>query len=78
MLWEGHKNSSVASPRGLPGGSAVKNPPAVQQPQKMWVRSLGWEDILEESMATHASILDRGAWQATIHRTIESDTTEAT
>ena len=23
----------------------------------MWVRSLGWEDTLEESMATHSSIL---------------------
>ena len=34
------------------------------------VRSLGWEDPLEEGMATHSSILawriskDRGAWQA--------------
>ena len=25
----------------------------------MWVRSLGWEDPLEEEMATHSSIL---AW----------------
>ena len=35
---------------------------------KTWVRSLGWEDPLEEGMATHSSILawripmDRGAW----------------
>ena len=35
----------------------VKNPPAVQE---IWVRSLGWEDPLEESMATHSSIL---AWR---------------
>ena len=34
-----------------------------------WVRSLGWEDPLEEGMETHSSILawripmDRGAWQ---------------
>ena len=48
----------------------VKNLPAVQE---MWVRSLGWEDILEEGMATHSSILawriprDRGAWWATVH-----------
>ena len=33
-----------------------------------WIRSLGWEDSLEEGMATHSSILawripmDRGAW----------------
>ena len=26
----------------------------------MWVRSLGWEDPLEEGMATHSSIL---AWR---------------
>ena len=26
----------------------------------MWVRSLGWEDLLEEEMATHSSIL---AWE---------------
>ena len=35
----------------------VKNPPAVQETQ---VRSLGWEDPLEDSMATHSSIL---AWR---------------
>ena len=32
----------------------VKNPPAVQE---TWVSSLGWEDPLEEGMATHSSIL---------------------
>ena len=48
----------------------VKNPPARQE---IWVRYLGWEDILEETMATHSSILawripmDRGAWWATVH-----------
>ena len=35
----------------------VKNPPAVQE---TWVRSLGQEDLLEEEMATHSSIL---AWK---------------
>ena len=34
----------------------VENLPAVQG---MWVGSLGWEDPLEEGMATHASILAR-------------------
>ena len=40
----------------------------------MWVPSLGWEDLLEEGMAMHSSVLawripmDIGAWQATIHR----------
>ena len=45
---------------GLPRGSVVKNLPAVQEPQEMWVRSLGQEDPLEEGMATHSSIL---AWR---------------
>ena len=46
----------------------------------MWVRSLGWEDALEESMATHSSILawritmDRGAWGTTVHRVAKSQT----
>ena len=31
----------------------VKNPPTMQE---IWVRSLGWEDTLEEGMATHSSI----------------------
>ena len=35
----------------------VKNPPAMWE---TWVRSLGWEDPLEEGMATHSSIL---AWR---------------
>ena len=42
--------------KGFPSGSVVKNPPAVQEPQKTWVWSLGWEDHLEEGMATHSSI----------------------
>ena len=51
----------------------------------MQVQSLGWEDLLEEGIATHSSVLawrismDRGAWQATVHGVAkESDTTEAT
>ena len=31
---------------------AVQNPPAIQKIQEPWVRSLGWEDPLEEEMAT--------------------------
>ena len=50
---------------------AVKNLPAMQ---KTWVRSPGWEDPLEESMAIHFSILawripmDREARRGTVHR----------
>ena len=36
---------------------AVKNPPATQEMQETQVRSLDWEDTLEEGMATHSSIL---------------------
>ena len=35
--------------QGFPSGSAVKNLPAMQE---TWVQSLGWEDPLEEGMAT--------------------------
>ena len=45
---------------GSLGGSVVKNLLAVQQLQELWVWSLGWEDPLEEGMATHSSIL---AWR---------------
>ena len=45
----------------------VKDLPAMQDMQEMQVRSLGWEDLLEEGMATHSSIL---AWR--IPRTEES------
>ena len=40
----------------------------------MWVQSLGWEDPLEEEMATHSSIsclenpMDKRAWLTTAHR----------
>ena len=38
----------------------VKNVPAMQEMQEVWVRSLGWKDPLEEGMAAHSSIL---AWR---------------
>ena len=43
-------------------------------------QSPGWEDPLEETMATHYSILpwripvDRGAWQVTVHGVTKSQT----
>ena len=42
---------------GLFSGSVVKDLPAMQESQKTQVQSLGWEDPLEEGMATHSSIL---------------------
>ena len=53
----------------------VKNPPAIWE---TWVRSLGWEDPLEEGMATPCQYsclenpLDREAWQATVHGVTKS------
>ena len=35
----------------------IKDPPAMRE---AWVRFLGWEDPLENGMATHSSIL---AWR---------------
>jgi len=51
------KRSFICGILGFPGGSVVRNLPATQETQ---VRSLGWEDALEEGMATHSSIL---AWR---------------
>ena len=42
---------------GFPGGSVVKNLPAMQEIQ---VLSLGQEDLLERGMATHSNLL---AWK---------------
>ena len=44
----------------FPGGSAVKNPPAVQETSETWVWSPGREALLEEGMVTLSSIL---AWR---------------
>ena len=55
----------------------VKNLPAMWE---TWVRSLGWKDPLEESLATHSSILawriSMGceAWWATVHEIAKSQT----
>ena len=45
-----------------------------------WVLFVGWEDPLEEGMATHSSILawripmDRGGWCAIVHGVTQSQT----
>ena len=55
----------------------VKNLPAMRD---TWVRSLGWEDPLEEGMATHSSVLawripmDQRAWWAAVHGVKKSQT----
>ena len=53
----------------------VNNLPAMWE---TWDLSLGWEDPLEEGMATHSSILawripmDGGAWWTTLHGVTQS------
>ena len=53
----------------------VKNLPAKARDIESRVQSLGQEDLLEEEMAAHSSILawknpmNRGAWRATIQAT---------
>ena len=76
--WEG-----IGYPRQYSWASLVaqrvKTLPALRE---TWVRSLGWEDLLEKGMATHTSIhawrisMDRGAWRATVHEVTESDMTK--
>ena len=46
--------SSIISFVGVPGGSVVRNPSAMQETR---VGSLGQEDSLEKEMVTHSSIL---------------------
>ena len=68
---------------GLPRWLSGKNLPAIQKMQEMLrVQSLGWEDpnldVLEKGTPTHCSFLalenpmERGAWQATVHRVTKS------
>ena len=58
-----------------PVAQLVKNLPAMQE---TLVRFLGWEDPLEEGMATHSGILawgipmDKGSWWATVHGVTKS------
>ena len=44
---------------GFPGGTSAKDPPA-STGEETWVWSLGWEDPLEEDIATHSSTV---AWR---------------
>ena len=70
--------------QGFPGGSVIKNPPAQEEAQKTWVRSLKQEDLLEEEMATLSIIAaweipwteEPGGLQSWGHK--ESDTTLST
>ena len=64
----------------FPVAQWVKNPPAMQKIQETWVRSLGWEDPLEEEngytlqYSCPEKPMDRGAWRATVHGVAKSRT----
>ena len=64
---------------GLPGWLS-DNQPVMQEPQETKIQSLDQEASLKEGMATHSNILawripmDRGAWQAMVHRVAKSQT----
>ena len=66
--------------QGFPGGSSVKNLPAMQEKQETQFWWVGWKDPLEEGMATHSSIpawripMDRWVWGATVHGVEKSRT----
>ena len=49
---------------GLPGGSVVKNLPAVLENK---VQSLGWEDNLEKEEATHSGVKFHGQRSLAVH-----------
>ena len=61
----------------------IKSRPANAGDVEIQVQSLGREDPLEEGMATQLQCsclenpMDRGAWQATVHRVTRMDMTEA-
>ena len=60
----------------FPGGSVVKNLPAMQE---TWVWSLGQEDSLEKEMATHSRILvweiswtqEPGSYSPWVHKELD-------
>ena len=59
------QNNYLMGLLGFPGGTSVKNLPATEETYEVRVQSLGWEDPLEECMATHSSIL---AWRVPVDR----------
>ena len=62
----------------FPGGSVVKNLPTIRGHRRCGLNPFNLEDPLEEEMALQCSSLespmDRGAWWATVHRVIKSQT----
>ena len=64
---------------GFPGGSAIKKLPAVQGPQETWlspwVGEIPWRRAWQATpVFLPGEFIDRGAWQATVHRVAKSFT----
>ena len=57
--------------QGLSGGTGGKEPSCQFRRHEIQVRSLAWEDPLEEGTATHSSIL---AWRAPVRGVPKSHT----
>ena len=60
---------------GFLDGASGKKPTCLCRIPKTWVRSLDQEDPVEESMATHSSILAWRIpmdWWATVHRVMKN------
>ena len=60
MLLQESSDVPLSSSLVFPGGSVVKNLPAMQkmqETQETHIQSLGWEDHLEKGMATHSNTL---------------------
>ena len=77
LVSSGHMpRSRIAGSYGGFIPSFLKNLPV----QETWVQSLGWEDPLEEGMATHSSVparkisINRKAWWAAVHGVAQSRT----
>ena len=76
-------NLCPTCPQSFPSGSAVKNPPAMQEMwQESGIRFLGWEDSPGEGNGNPLQYsclenpLERGAWRATVRGVAkESDMT---
>ena len=75
--------------RGFPGGSVVKNPPAMQETSGRhgfdpWVRKIPWRRawqyipvFLPEKSHGQRSLVGLLWWASSVHRVAKSDTTEA-
>ena len=70
----------VKSERGFPGGSVVKNLPAMQEFQKTGVRKMPWRGAWQPTPAflPGESHGQRSLVGYTVHGVTELDTTEAT